>query len=90
MPLGDTTGPTGRGPKKYNQGIPKRDGSGIASAFSSGYGSMKKKKSARKPMSTTRSKASGPTIAAAPRKQQPKEKHGIEVKKSAWRGRWHK
>lgn len=28
MPRGDTTGPDGKGPKKVNKGIPKRDGSG--------------------------------------------------------------
>lgn len=91
MPLGDTTGPTGRGPKTRNQGIPKRDGSGIGNAFRTGYKSAKKKKVPRKPMSTTRPKTSGPSVAAAPRtSEKPKEKHGIEVKKSAWRGRWHK
>ena len=28
MPGKDTTGPDGKGPKKENQGVPKRDGTG--------------------------------------------------------------
>jgi len=33
MPRKDQTGPDGKGPKKTNRGIPKRDGSGGGNQF---------------------------------------------------------
>ena len=38
MPRKDGTGPDGRGPKKVNQGIPKRDGTGVGRGLRRGTG----------------------------------------------------
>ena len=41
MPGKDKTGPTGKGPKKVNQGIPKNDGKGQGQGKGKGQGQGK-------------------------------------------------
>ena len=38
MPRKDGSGPDGKGPKKVNQGVPKRDGSGTGRGLKRGVG----------------------------------------------------